>query len=190
MYNPIKQMIGIAGRAEVGKDTAAAILVHALEMKTYRFAAPVTQECAARMGIIEHDFLQIPKSKIVLDGLTKRQLMQKVGREFRECNEYFAITYMQHQIDCNEHISHLLNGQLITDVRLPVEAAYVRAKNGFLIHIQNPNAEPAPEDITEQDLLIEQGDYVIKNDSDLLTFENKVRELAIHLHAKLITKAA
>lgn len=191
MHNYVNQLIGLAGRAETGKDTAAIILRDALELRTYTFAEPVTRKCAQLLDMEHHEFLMLPKkTPCSIGAITKRELMQHMGADLRKENKYFATEYVQHQMDCNEDNNYLFNGQLITDVRLPLEVDWVRSKSGIIIHIKNPNAEPAPADITEQDLEIQENDYVLINDKDKQTFENRVRSLAIQLRAQITSQAA
>ncbi len=190
MFSYINQLIGLAGRAEVGKDTAAKILVEALNLRPYTFAEPITLRCAKFLNMAHIDFLSLPKDTLVIENLTKRQLMQHIGAKLRLDNEYFAIQNLKFRIGLNASENYLFNGQLITDVRLPLEADYIRNNNGILIHIKNPNAKPAPNDITEQDLNVLTGEKILTNDTTLEDFKHKVQSYAEQLYKQLIEKAA
>ena len=198
-----KLLIGIAGRARVGKDTAAHILKNQLNLKSYTLADPVTTECAALLNIPHDAFLAMDKNsridsvsitdsnneaiyqKISHDGqqqmlsalftsTTKRRLMQTVGHCLRYINPNMMLESLQHRIDCDELHSHNYGGIIVTDIRLEAEAEWIRGHGGHLIHIINPNAEPAPSDITEQDIAIRPRDYIIRNIGSKRTFEAKV----------------
>ncbi len=111
MHNYINQMIGIAGRAQTGKDTAAIIIRDALELRTYTFAEPVIIKCADMLDITPEEFLRLPKNKPCGKlNVTKRRMMQIVGAELRRENKHFATEFVQHQIDCNEDSNYLFNG--------------------------------------------------------------------------------
>lgn len=190
MFSYANQLIGLVGRAEVGKDTAAAILTEVLDLRRYTFAQPVTIKCATLLNMAHADFLAIPKNSLVINNLTKRELMQHVGKQLRERNEYFAIQDLQYRIDSNEPDNYLFNGQLITDVRLPLEAGYIRSKGGILIHIKNPNAKLAPSDVTEQDLHTPNHEKILINNTTLENFKKDVHEYAAELHKQLVNQAA
>ncbi len=190
MFDYTNQLIGLAGRAEVGKDTAARVLIEVLDLRPYAFAKPITLRCAKFLNMAHVDFLSLPKNSLVIDNLTKRQLMQHVGMELRSKNEYFAIQNLKFRIDLNKQDRYLFNGHLITDVRLPIEADYIRNNGGILIHIKNPNVKPAPRDITEQDLNILKGEKILTNDTTLENFERDVQIYAEQLYKKFIRKTA
>ena len=108
-----------------------------------------------------------------MEGITKREFMQHQGRLIRGANLYALLEEVQQKMDMNEYSSYLFNGSLITDVRMEHEAEWVRNKGGTVIHIHRPDAEAAPEDETEQTLLIEKGDLLIKNNGSLKGFNQK-----------------
>lgn len=190
MRDYINQAIGLVGRAGPGKDTAAKILCETLELRPYTFAHPVTLKCANFLNMSHSNFLALPKDSMCIDNLTKRQMMQHTGAQLRQRNEFFAIQDLQHRIECHEQDNYLFNGQLISDVRLPLEADWLRSKGGILIHIKRPGKHRAPADVTEQDLYAPRGEKVIYNTGTLEEFKKEVTQYAEELHQQLIEQAA
>ncbi len=127
----------------------------------------------------------------MLSSPTKRKLMQNVGDCLIALNKYALIDMLKHRLDCDEIDADSYNGSLITDVRTPEEAAFIHQRGGFIIHIRNPNADPAPMHRTEQQLLPIPGtDYEINNNGSKAEFEHKILELSLEISARIADKAA
>lgn len=180
-YPPI---YGLAGLAQTGKDTAAILLKDALGAQCLTFAEPVTIACANELAMTHNYFLSLAKNKALSNGLTKRQFMQQMGKYIRQSDAFYMVNHM------HARLRAIQQPVIITDVRMPQEADYIRSRGGMIIHIKNPNAEPAPADETEQHLDHVKGDLLLTNDSDKLAYENNVRSLAIQLCAQMKEKAA
>lgn len=175
---------GLAGLAQTGKDTAAILLKDALGAQCLAFAEPVTTACANELGMTHNYFLSLAKNKALSNGLTKRQFMQQMGKSIRQTDIFYMVNHM------HARLRAIQQPAIITDVRMPQEADYIRSRGGIIIHIKNPNAKPAPDDETEQHLDHIEGDLVLNNDSDKRTYENNVNALAIQLCAQAQEKAA
>jgi hypothetical protein len=179
--NKIKRpIIALAGKAQVGKDTAAIILADIFRAERFAFALTVTKACALDLGVTHTFFLSLPKIKMLPTGITKRKFMQNKGRQLRAADPFCMVNQMH---------KRLLTGSstaIITDVRMPQEAAYIREQGGLIIHIKRAHAQQAPRDVTEQHLDVEPGDYIINNTSTKASYELDIHSLAL----TIISKAA
>jgi dephospho-CoA kinase len=182
----IKQpIVALSGLAQTGKDTAAILLKDILHGQCFNFALPVTDACARDLQMTHTYFLRLPKNKVVSNGLTKRQFMQQKGKELRNADPFYMVNQMHRRLLTSSSII------IITDVRMPQEAAYIRQQGGIIIHIRRPISAQAPSDETEQHLDINDGDYIINNNGTKSNYEQKIRALATCLGDKIsLPKAA
>ncbi|MBX2809479.1 MAG: hypothetical protein KTR20_12715 [Cellvibrionaceae bacterium] len=181
-----KPIIGLHGRAHVGKSTAAQLLKNALSLRAYDIAQPVICRCAELLGISEQSFLALPKNHLVMKGVTKRQLMQNQGALIRQHDNNALLYSLTHRIAADNHEQDFYRGLLITDIRMPHEADWLRQKGGTLVHILRPDAAPAPADETEQHLDIIDGDPVVHNTGSRQDFEKKILALTTELRAIIL----
>lgn len=190
--NTPQMLIGLAGLAETGKTTVARALCRALELRHFILAAPITQACAAALDIPHHDFLAIPKNDTLpAFGISKRQFMQEIGDQLIRHNPRALISLCELRMLGGEHWSHtaaLYNGSLISDIRTPAEAEWIRQKGGKVIHITNPNAPPARAHRTEQKLPIEYIDIELKNTGTLDELDTKLTALAHTLRDEFLQR--
>lgn len=181
-----KILIGIAGRAQSGKTTCADILCDLLNLRAYTIALPVTQACAAALGMPHEDFMKLRKAEY-LPGLesTKREFMQTMGDAILHRNPYALIYSLEARIKADSPCELLFNGQLITDIRTETEARWLRGKGGTLVHIQREPTE-STEHRTEQKLQVLPQDIRLKNeDNQLEMYRQKCELLAQHLETRL-----
>ena len=158
-----KLLLGIAGRARSGKSTCASILCQALELRAYAIALPVTQACAAALGIEHQAFLRLPKKAPLLGWeLTKRELMQTIGDALISKNPHALLTNLEHRMEREQSAKPFFNGELISDIRTETEAEWLRSKGGLLIHIHRETQEESNHR-TETDLHVLPQDTVITN---------------------------
>lgn len=131
------------------------------------------------------DFLQLPKeSQLPHMNITCRQFMQMMGRFLRDIEPQHMINMLKARMQPAGSMTNLLfSGHLVTDVRLPAEADWIRAQGGTVIHILRDQAPTTHPDITEQNLPIEQGDIVITNNSTVDELHSKLRDLATDLRS-------
>jgi len=183
-------LVGIHGLAYNGKSSVAKTLADRLDLMKFTIAEPVTEACARILMIPHHDFLQLDKERRITGmRFTPRQLMQAIGRSLRDCQEDFLLKELENRMSPRHGMHDLLfGGSLITDIRLPIEAQWLRDRGGVLVHIIRDGAPTTHNDITEQTLEIQPGDVVIKNSTTLEELETKVKHLAQDLHET--TKAA
>lgn len=127
-------LVGIHGRAGVGKDTAAAILIGAYGGKRFAFADPVRTIAAALFDLDVTDF-ETQEQKALEDtrwSWTRRQMLQYVGTELVRKNlsdrHWIKLLHLKRQ--------HFTNGNhYITDCRFQNEIDYVLGQGGYILHI-------------------------------------------------------
>lgn len=165
-------VIGIAGRAGAGKDTVANVLASELKGRLwyrYSFADPIKRATEFMFGwtrsqLEDREFKEAVCPKW---GFSPRKAMQLLGTEFgRACREDLWLHMASLELD--EVKKGTGGGLIISDVRFPNEAAWVR-ENGLLIHIERPTGNETSEatHASEVPLEIKTMDWVIYNQTDL-----------------------
>lgn len=131
-------LIGLIGQKYSGKDTLADFLVSHYHFKKYAFATPVKEICQI-MFHLKPEQMTDPILKEIVDtrwDLSPRQLMQKVGTDMiRDMwGHDFWLKHMDLRISNNDNI-------VISDVRFPNEAHWIKSHGGFLIRILNTDSQ-------------------------------------------------
>lgn len=170
------QLIGIAGHAGAGKDTAAKAIKHFIEhellgstvnkVEILSFAGPLKRACAHLFGFSVSDFDDqvLKNTKIDFWDMSPRETAQFVGTEmFKKWKPDFWISRMQYEIDKyhRNHTTHVI----ISDVRFQEEYNWILANSGVIIYITRPGAD---------------GKVGIENHSS---------EAGFHIHSKDIAKS-
>lgn len=176
---PALPIIGIAGHARSGKDTAAQFIREAHHCMTYAFAEPLKAMLKA-IGLEEHELNGWKKDETNNDfQATPRHMMQTLGTEWGRdsINDNIWV------IAAEKRLKHLNAMQpsatiLITDVRFPNEADFVR-KHGFLIHVERPIKRiDGSTHRSEQALSVQDSDHIIINDGDLEDLREEALRIA------------
>ena len=157
---PVQKMrlIGIAGKARSGKDTAAKYLLNKLGSDWYiaSFADPMRAMLNAIDVDTSDEAKDLPSNQY---GLSTRRMLQTLGTEWgRDCNgNNFWIDVFSR--------SNAGKRVIVPDVRFENEADLIR-KHGVLIHIKGRGGIEGSH-ISEQALSIKHGDTVITNNGTL-----------------------
>lgn len=143
---PDPMLLGIIGHKGAGKDTAGEHLhrVHAFER--YGFADPIKSMLTALMVECDVDYHHLFEAKLKeapipeLGGITARHLMQTLGTEWAREHVHpdFWLLVASRVLGFPSAPVH--DRIVITDVRFPNEAAWIRAQGGKLIRIVRPEA--------------------------------------------------
>lgn len=174
-------LIGIHGIAQTGKTTAAQTLCRALELHRYTIARPVTEACAATLGLTHEQFLALPKKHpINILRITKREMMQQMGDFIIRNNPDALIHMLNARIQNNKQYNTFNNGDCIEDVRTESEAAWVRNQGGIVIHIIDNRKINIDQHRTER------GIHFAQNTNDILIYNQGTKA---ELHDKLINIA-
>lgn len=131
------RIIGLAGKAGAGKDTAADYLVTTRSYEKHAFADPLKNGVAALFGIsMEH--LNDPVMKEMIDPVwrkTPRHLLQWLGTDVlrRDISNQFFLVSMARTIE--ESKSDTI---VISDVRFDDEALFIKQLGGHIFKIERP----------------------------------------------------
>jgi hypothetical protein len=130
-----KVLIGIAGKAGSGKDTAADYLKRYYGFKGVAFADPIRDGMKAIIGLDDYHFSHPTKEVILPEfGKSPRQMMQTLGTEWgRQLvnQDLWLILAGLRKSEWNL----LGHDVVITDVRFENEATWVRENGGTIWHI-------------------------------------------------------
>jgi hypothetical protein len=130
-----KVLIGIAGKAGSGKDTAANYLKECYNFRSVAFADPIRAGMKAIIGLDDYHFAH-PTKEVVLPefGKSPRQMMQTLGTEWgRQLvnQDLWLILAGIRKAEWNG----IGYDVVITDVRFENEAAWIREQGGVVWHI-------------------------------------------------------
>lgn len=169
-------LIGLLGRKQSGKDTAANILLSQNDFIRLAFADPIKNICRELFGFSED---QLYGNKEVIDeywNVTPRTTFQYIGAElFRNqignilpnVGNNFWVCCLERKYD------NIIDGNpdanvVITDVRYQNELEMIHKKGGIIIKIDRPFLET--NDNHESEQYIDQTDdfdYCINNDGSI-----------------------
>ena len=163
-------LIGIAGKARSGKDTAGFHLADHWGMDTYAFADPLKAGLAAMAGLDDRHLYSKDKEAPLLDsvGQSPRQMMQSLGDWGRSVHPDFwvmrAAQWLEHR---RIHGMYGHPGIVFTDCRYDNEAEFVRSKGGVIFHIHRDDADAVAPHSSECGITHQDGDYTIPNNSTI-----------------------
>jgi len=162
--NRIK-LIGIAGPARAGKDTAADRIIEQREFVKTSFADPIKEMLMIGLGLTAEQLYG--KEKEIIDkryNKTPRYMMQTLGTEWGR-----DLINKDIWINCTDTILKNSNKNvIIPDVRFESEAEYIR-KNGILIHVKRKLISQQSHK-SESGVYIDTEDYIFENNSTLSTY--------------------
>lgn len=154
-----KKLIGLVGRARVGKDTSATYLADKYRLLPYAFALPVKEMLEPVFGDLFYSGDR--EQPIEWLGKSPRQLMQTLGTDWgRDLIHPDLWVLLAHQQWKKLPGSA---GMVATDVRFSNEAEWVLREGGTLIEIVRPGAELVNSHSSEQADLSHLCDYRIEN---------------------------
>lgn len=175
------QLIGLKGLAGSGKDTVRSILED-IGYVGMAFADPIRamlRELLTNNGISDQyiDSREFKEAIIPELGVSYRQMAQTLGTEWgRSLHPEFWLkltgTYM-------DDIAGDFDGArkahfVISDVRFPNEAAWVRARGGLVWHVNRPDAAPVRQHASETEMLDIPHDLVINNTGSVADLQQAV----------------
>jgi hypothetical protein len=185
-----KLIIGFCGRAGAGKDTAAQLLQDLWWPEFAEFGAASARVTRVALADPMRDMLRalgIPAEYLSdralkeapIPGLDRsyRQLAQTLGTEWgRNCNgEDFWLKV------AGLKIRNAKGLVMITDVRFPNEADWLRAQGGYLVRIDRPGVaavNPHPSEQYADSLRV---DYVLDNSGSIAKLRAQLGVMLEHL---------
>lgn len=157
-------IIGLTGPAGSGKDTAADILQEAWlrDYECKAFSDPIKRMLTAGLGLNRYE-MSTPEGKAQINplyGVTNRHLLQTLGTEWGRS--------IHSDIWLLAIVRRIKQPTIMTDVRFPNEAAWVR-KHGTLIHLSGRGGLDGEEaaHTSEHGLPLQYGDIAIDNSGTL-----------------------
>lgn len=129
-------LIGFAGKAGVGKDTAAAYLTAQYGFDRYAFASPIKRMLAV-LGLPEEAFADHAAKEAIIPayGRSYRHMAQTLGTEWgRSVHPDFWLLQAQMRYASLQRQDDSY-GFAISDVRFENEAEWIRSEGGRVVHI-------------------------------------------------------
>lgn len=158
-------LIGLAGPAGVGKDTAAAHLRAAHSFRQIAFADPIRAMLQAALPLEPKDFEHGRKEEILPEiGKSPRQLMQSLGTEWGRNLVHPEIwVRLAEDTVLAEHVT-LGRSLVISDVRMENEAEMIRRHGGVIVHLRRKAAARVAAHSSETGIAVYSSDWTIHND--------------------------
>lgn len=172
-----RTLIGLAGKAGAGKDSAADTLCRTFCFHRHSFAAPL-KSMAKELGLTDAQ-LHDPALKEApidwLDGITPRRILQTLGTDWGR-----AMIHPDIWLRIAERTIRITFGDLvITDVRFDNEARLIRALGGQIWHIHRTCTTAVPEHVSEAGIQTDIADIHIHNNGTLADLYDAVVNLIL-----------
>lgn len=163
-------LIGLAGRARVGKDTVARYLATHLTLISYAFADPLKQALADMFQLTAAQLEGADKERALpWLGKSPRELMQLLGTEWGRdlVHPQLWLLLAEQNLQALAEHDQAMKGVVIRDVRFDNEADWVRSKGGTILHITRPDATEVASHTSESGVTHQSGDLTLVNDGTL-----------------------
>lgn len=172
-------LIGLHGRARVGKDTAAAHLRAKHTFRQIAFADPIRAMLRAGFDLTPDQFEGARKEEILSTvGKSPRQLLQTLGTEWGRMMVHPDVWVIaaQHRIS-----AELLAGRsvVVSDVRMENEADMIRRLGGVIIHLHRAVASRVANHSSEQGIGFGTRDINVFNNGTPLALFDELDELVL-----------
>ena len=182
-------LIGIAGRARSGKDTAAQHLVNNHGFQAYAFADPLRDGLMHMFNLSPCDLDDDKKEQpIPWLGKSPRELMQLLGTEWGRdmVHPELWLLLAAQNLDLIARTHDTANGLVVTDLRFNNEADFIRNRGGVVIHMDRASAPAVAPHSSENGIWTAPGDLWLPNDG---TFDELFANVDRAVD-KLLTRAA
>ena len=169
-------LIGIAGSARSGKDTAADFYCDRFGFVKYSFAQPL-KEAIKVMFSLNEDHVNGNLKEVVLDdlGVSPRYLMQTLGTEWGRNtvnNDVWLLAAKRNLATADGY------GVVIPDVRFENEADFIRENGGLLLHISRENKVQVLNHASENGVSIKPGEHCIENNGSIDDFYYQLAKIS------------
>lgn len=177
-------LIGLHGKTGVGKDTICDMIRLLSPLETQRLAfGDALKACARAAFSLSEEWLQDDhKSKVhPYWNITPREMFQLTGTDaFRTV---FGSDFWVRRLNLTmESHMGLFGMYVITDVRYngeDTESRWVRESGGVVVHVRGPQrrGDVNTGHVSNVELPVQPGDYIIENVGSLADLRDKCREL-------------
>lgn len=164
-------LIGLTGYAGSGKDTVREILEHRHDLDGLAFADAIREMLTALFEScgVKTDWMidrNLKEQTVPEFGVSYRQMAQELGTAWgRTLSEDFWLKIAAAKIAMYSQYDS--PGVVISDVRFPNEAEWVRAQGGQVWRILRPGIEPVRAHASEDMIASLPYDYVIDNQGSI-----------------------
>lgn len=181
-------LIGIAGKARSGKDTAGRHLLDAYGFELMSFAAPIKRVVADLFGL-DGRHLNGELKEVDLPGLNRspRYLFQTLGTDWgRYCVHpdvwlFAADAWLKRISDEYYRQGERLYGAVFTDIRFENEAEWIRNKGGLVLHVERADAPGVESHVSEQGINLDTRDIKISNNGSIDELHKKLDDIVLAL---------
>ena len=159
-------LIGLAGRARSGKDTAAQHLVNHHDFQSYAFADPLRDGLMHILNLSPCDFEGDKKEQpIAWLGRSPRYLMQSLGTEWgrNDVHPELWLLLAAQNLDLLARTHDTAYGFVVSDLRFENEAQFIRDRGGVVIHLLRPSAPVVNAHASEDGIQCLQQDLLLAN---------------------------
>ena len=167
-------IVGFAGKARSGKDTAGAYLVDNYQFLRYSFAQPLKDATKIMFHLTDKQ-IENKEKEVNPWGRPPRELYQKVGTDIARAIDV-NVWVKGADIFMRENPGRSI---VITDVRFSNEAFWIRDQGGIVVYLQSEtrgiyeNGEHSSENGMKGDDV----DIIIQNDGTINALHEKLEEL-------------
>lgn len=167
--NPL--IMGLTGRARVGKDTVAAYMSDHWGFVPMAFADPIRDGLQTMFGIDRHFLDRDKEVEIPGIGASYRKLAQTLGTEWGRTgiDPMLWVRQMERRIDTGDEQDRIV----ITDVRFTNEADWIRER-GILVHIVRDDAPGVRQHPSENGIERIPGEWVLYNSGSIGDLQHQV----------------
>jgi hypothetical protein len=180
----MKTVIGIAGLARTGKDTIGKHLVNRHSFLSLAFARALKEAMQGAFSLNYYEALSDEfKEKPIVDwnNRTPRSLMIEMSDIFKaKFGQDFWIRSLDRRLN---HMSHLDNKFVITDVRFENEAQYIRWIGGRIWHVKR-DIDRINDHESENGIMVVEGEPLIYNEGSVEELTQKVDKLISNMRVK------
>ncbi len=180
MVNP--KLICLCGYKGSGKDTAADFIKKFYDYEHKKIAAPI-KEIVKYLFLLSDKDVEEDKEKLNIEwDVTPRLLMQKIGTELFQHKLSEFMPHIGNKFWIIRFIKELNKNKrtVISDLRFYHEYKMLKdymKEDMIVIKIENYRIRQNDNHISELEFNKIQADYIIKNDTDIIDFYDKISNL-------------
>lgn len=170
------QIVAVTGKAGAGKDTVAEWARRHCGARVMAFADPIKLAISAMLGVDVSQWNDRAWKETPLPdlGVSPRVLAQTLGTEWgRKHHPDFWVLALQRRLRLLPNWAHLV---VIPDARFENEAAWVRSRGGFVVHLDRPGADGkvgVENHASEKGILLRGQDKFISNEGSIDDLHDK-----------------
>lgn len=182
-------IVGIVGRAGVGKDEAALHLCRRYGFVRAAFADSLKDMLAHHLTLRSIDYAhlfepELKNTPIPGIGISARELMQRAGDAFRAADEDYWVKALADTLGMAGPATAwapVHDRIVVADVRYPNEAAWVHQAGGMLVRLVRDSATPVRTHSSEQFTdVLPSAHTLVNNGPTLLGLHSLIDGLAAH----------